>query len=133
MAPTRVTPTRVLSRSSAQTGGLVNARRFHSLLAPVPIGTAADIGYLLKTRRDGWRSLPDLIGRDELKNWIQYVANTISFETASGAIKELVSSEDPATAFFSGGNSKRCRGDPALARDIATMCDCRSTASPTCS
>ena len=114
----RVTPTGVLSRLSAQTRGLVTANDFIPL--PCSHRDCCDISYLLKTRRDGWRSLPDLIGRDELKNWVQYVANTISFETASGAIKELVSSGILQRVF----SEQQKVSAIQLARDIAAMCDC---------
>jgi len=49
-----------------------------------------DISYQIKAGDGSWRSLPSLIGRDELKKWIHLVSNTISFDNTTEGIKELV-------------------------------------------
>lgn len=119
----RVTPTGVLRRLGAQTDGRVT----HDDFVPLPCShrDCCDIGYFLRTPSKGssggeWRSLASLLGRDELKRWIHLVSNTISFEGASEAVRELVR----------GGVLQRVFSEsqkvPALelARDILTMCDC---------
>ncbi len=114
----RVTPTGVLSRLSAQTGGRIQAADFVPL--PCSHRDCCDIGYFLRTPKGEWRSLASLLGRDELKQWIHLVSNTISFEGASDAVRELVR----------GGVLQRVFSEsqkvPALelARDILSMCDC---------
>lgn len=113
----RVTPTGVLSRLAEQTKGLIGASDFVPL--PCSHRDCCDISYLLRTN-DGWRSLPQLIGRDELKKWIHLVSNTISFESASDAVKQLVSS----------GIIQRVLSEQQkvsaiqLAADIFNMCQC---------
>ena len=119
----RVTPTGVLRRLGAQTAGRVG----HADFVPLPCShkDCCDIAYLLRTPpKNGsggeWRSLATLLGREELKRWIGLVSNTISFESASGAIKELVKQ----------GVLQRVLSEsqkvPALdlAKDILSMCDC---------
>lgn len=113
----RVTPTGIQRRLEGQTGGLIGPSDFVPL--PCSHRDCCDITYLLKTR-EGWKSLPALIGRDELKNWIHLVANTISFENASEAVKEMLKS----------GAIVRLLSDQqkvsalALARDVFFLCDC---------
>ena len=114
----RATPTGVLRRLGAQTDGRVT----HDDFVPLPCShrDCCDIGYFLRTPKGEWRSLASLLGRDELKRWIHLVSNTISFEGASDAVRELVR----------GGVLQRVFSEsqkvPALelARDILTMCDC---------
>jgi 7,8-dihydro-6-hydroxymethylpterin dimethyltransferase len=76
----RVTPTGVLKRLR----GVVTATDFVPL--PCSHKDCCDITYLIKTRDGSWKSLPSLIGREELKKWIHLASNTISFETASDGI-----------------------------------------------
>ncbi|AIE87753.1 radical SAM protein [Fimbriimonas ginsengisoli] len=113
----RVTPTGVLRRLGAQTRGQVDWQDFVPL--PCSHKDCCDITYLLKTRK-GWRSLPKLVGRDELKRWIHLVANTISFESASDSVRGLVQS-GALQRVFSEQQKVTALG---LARDIFTLCDC---------
>ncbi len=113
----RVTPTGVLSRIGAQTEGLIEASDFIPL--PCSHKDCCDISYLLRTK-DGWRSLPKLIGRDELRNWIGLVANTISFESASDGVKGLVQSGALQRVF----SEQQPVAAMRLAVDILTMCEC---------
>ena len=119
----RATPTGVMRRLGAQT----NERATCDDFVPLPCShrDCCDIGYFLRTPVRGasggeWRSLASLLGREELKRWIGLVSNTISFEGASDAVRELVR----------GGVLQRVFSESqkvpalALARDILTMCDC---------
>ena len=114
----RVTPTGIQRRLAVQTGGKIGPDDFVPL--PCSHRDCCDITYLIRTRRDGWRSLPALLGRDELKNWIHLVANTISFESASSTVKEMLRS----------GAIQRLLSEQqkvsavALAADIFRLCDC---------
>ena len=114
----RVTPTGVLRRLGAQTGARVD----HADFVPLPCShkDCCDIAYFLRTPKGEWRSLSKLLGREELKRWIGLVSNTISFENASGAIKELAKQGVLQRVF---SESQKV---PALelAKDILSICDC---------
>ena len=114
----RVTPTGVLRRLGTQTKGLIQATDFIPL--PCSHKDCCDITYLIKTGDGSWRSLPSLVGRDELKKWIHLVSNTISFENASDGIKELVKSGVLQRVF----SEQQQTGALALAGDIFKMCGC---------
>ena len=114
----RLTPTGVLRRLGSQTNGLVNADDFIPL--PCSHKDCCDITYFLKGKDDKWVSLPKLIGRDDLKKWIHLVANTIAFENASDAIKELVKSGALQRVF----SEQQKIGAFQLASDMIKMCDC---------
>lgn len=113
----RATPTGVLRRLGEQTGGLVDWTDFIPL--PCSHKDCCDISYLLRTE-DGWRSLPKIVGRDELKNWIHLVSNTISFESASDSVKGLIQAGALQRVF----SEQQKVGALQLAKDILTMCDC---------
>jgi uncharacterized radical SAM superfamily Fe-S cluster-containing enzyme len=114
----RVTPTGVQRRLAAQTGGRIGPTDFVPL--PCSHQDCCDITYLIRTRKDGWKSLPALLGRDELRRWIHLVANTISFESASEAVKGMLRS----------GALQRVLSEQqkvsalALAADVLRLCDC---------
>lgn len=114
----RVTPTGVLSRLGEQTAGLVDASDFIPL--PCSHKDCCDISYLIQMKDGEWRSLPKLIGRNELKNWIHFVANTISFENASDSVKELIQSGVLQRVF----SEQQKVGAIQLAGDMMRMCDC---------
>ena len=114
----RVTPTGVLKRLGAQTNGLATAEDFIPL--PCSHKDCCDITYLIKTGDGTWQSLPKLVGREELKRWMHLVSNTISFETASDGIKELVSSGVLQRVF----SEQQKVGAVNLAGDIFKMCAC---------
>lgn len=114
----RVTPTGIQRRLGAQTNGKIGPADFVPL--PCSHRDCCDISYLIRTRREGWRSLPALLGREELHRWIHLVANTISFESASEAVKGMLKS----------GAIQRVLSEQqkvnavALAVDLLKMCDC---------
>jgi len=114
----RVSPTGVLRRIEDQTKGLVSASDFIPL--PCSHKDCCDISYLIRMGDDEWKSLPRLIGRDELKNWIHLVANTISFENASDSVRELIKSGVLQRVF----SEQQKVGALQLAGDMLRMCDC---------
>lgn len=114
----RATPTGLLRRLGQATGGQVSASDFIPL--PCSHKDCCDITYLLQGADGTWTSLPELIGKPALKQWIGAVANTISFETVSGSVKELLRSGAIQRVF-----SEQLKvGTPQLALDIAGMCGC---------
>lgn len=113
----RATPTGVLRRISEQTEGLVDWTDFIPL--PCSHRDCCDIAYLVRTK-EGWKSLANIIGRGELKDWIHVVANTISFENASALVKELVKSGLHETVLAEQQKVSAAQ----LAIDILRMCDC---------
>jgi 7,8-dihydro-6-hydroxymethylpterin dimethyltransferase len=110
----RVTPTGVLKRLK----GVVTASDFVPL--PCSHKDCCDITYLIKTRDGSWRSLPTLIGREELKKWIHLASNTISFETASDGIKEMIRSGAIQRVL----SEQQKVGTLQLAGDMFKMCGC---------
>jgi uncharacterized radical SAM superfamily Fe-S cluster-containing enzyme len=114
----RVTPTGVLRRLGAQTGGKVNWTDFIPL--PCSHKDCCDITYLLRTRDGDWKSLPQLIGRDELKSWIHLVANSISFESASESVKGILKQGILQRVF----SEQQKVSALQLVSDILRMCDC---------
>jgi uncharacterized radical SAM superfamily Fe-S cluster-containing enzyme len=114
----RVTPTGVLARLKDQTNGLVTADDFIPL--PCSHRDCCDISYLIRMGDNQWKSLPKLIGREELKNWIHLVANTISFENASDSVRELARSGVLQRVF----SEQQKVGALQLASDMMRMCDC---------
>ncbi len=114
----RVTPTGVLSRLGEQTNGQVTEGGFIPL--PCSHKDCCDITYLVKSMDGKWQSLPTLLGRDELKRWLHLAANTISFESVGGEIRELVKSGVLQRVFSGQPRS----GSLGLSWDILKMCDC---------
>lgn len=114
----RVTPTGITHRLGAQTGGLVSGEDFIPL--PCSHRDCCDITYLLQTKRGDWKSLPRLIGRDELKRWIHLVSNTISFDSVSGSVGEMLQSGAIARVFSDSGKVSTLK----MASDIAKLCGC---------
>ena len=114
----RATPTGVLKRLNSQTNGVVHASDFIPL--PCSHKDCCDITYLIRNGKGEWNSLPKLIGREELKKWIHLVSNTISFDNASDAVKELLKAGVLQRVFSEQQNVSAL----ALARDLMKMCDC---------
>jgi uncharacterized radical SAM superfamily Fe-S cluster-containing enzyme len=108
----------VLRKLGEQTQGLVNWTDFIPL--PCSHKDCCDITYLLKTKSDGWKSLPTLIGRDELKSWIHLVSNSISFESASDSVKALLKQGILQRVF----SEQQKVSAVQLVTDILRMCDC---------
>lgn len=114
----RVTPTGVLRRLGAQTAGVVQWTDFIPL--PCSHKDCCDISYFIKTADGAWKSLPTLIGKDELKKWIHLVANTITFDTLAEPVAEMLKSGSIQRVF-----SEQMRvGTPQLMMDIAQLCAC---------
>jgi uncharacterized radical SAM superfamily Fe-S cluster-containing enzyme len=114
----RATPTGVLRRLREQTNGFIDWSDFIPL--PCSHKDCCDITYLLRTADGAWKSIPKLIGKEELKRWIHVAANTISFEAVSEAVGEMLKSGAIQRVF-----SEQLKiGTPELARDMARMCDC---------
>lgn len=114
----RTTPTGVLRRLADQTHGKVT----HDDFIPLPCShrDCCDIGYLIQTRSGEWSSLTKLIRRDELKNWMHLVANTISFENASDAVREMLKSGVLQRVF----SEQQKISAPQMAMDLFKMCGC---------
>ena len=114
----RTTPTGVLRRLEEQTQGLLRWQDFIPL--PCSHRDCCDITYLLKTKDEGWRSLPHLVGREELKNWIDLIANTITFDQLKTPLAELLKSGALTRVF-----SEQLKvGTTDLMWDLSRMCDC---------
>jgi uncharacterized radical SAM superfamily Fe-S cluster-containing enzyme len=113
----RATPTGVLRRLGEQTGGLVSAADFIPL--PCSHRDCCDITYLLRLK-EGWKSLPTLLGRDELQRWIHVLGNTITWDSFSQPVEEMLRSGALQRVF-----SEQLRvGTTDLVRDISRMCGC---------
>jgi uncharacterized radical SAM superfamily Fe-S cluster-containing enzyme len=120
----RVTATGVLRRLETQTRGAVTWQDFIPL--PCSHQDCCDITYLIRTtardrgRATDWRSLPRLIGRDELRRWLGLVSNTITFDSLSQPLAELIRSGALQRVF-----SEQLRvGALDLARDLLRLCGC---------
>jgi uncharacterized radical SAM superfamily Fe-S cluster-containing enzyme len=114
----RATPTGVLRRLHEQTNGALGPDDFIPL--PCSHRDCCDITYLLKTAAGQWKSLPQLIRREELKNWIHLVSNTIAFDDASGALKTMLKSGAIARVF----SEQNKTSGPQLMLDMARLCGC---------
>jgi hypothetical protein len=114
----RSTPTGVLRRLGEQTSGLLDASDFIPL--PCSHKDCCDITYLLQTANGEWKSVPKLIGKEELKRWVHLVSNTINFESLSAPISEMLKSGTLQRVF----SEQMKVGTPELTRDLAWMCDC---------
>jgi uncharacterized radical SAM superfamily Fe-S cluster-containing enzyme len=114
----RTTPTGVLRRLGEQTGGVVSASDFIPL--PCSHRDCCDLTYVVKTANGDWRSIPALIGKEELKRWVHLVANTINFESLSAPLSEMLKSGAIQRVF----SEQMKVGTPDLTRDLAWMCDC---------
>jgi uncharacterized radical SAM superfamily Fe-S cluster-containing enzyme len=114
----RATPTGILRRLGQQTGGIVDASDFIPL--PCSHRDCCDITYLIRTANDEWKSIPKLIGEDELKRWIGVVSNTISFESLSDSVRTMLQAGIMQRVF----SEQMKVGTPELMRDLSQMCDC---------
>jgi uncharacterized radical SAM superfamily Fe-S cluster-containing enzyme len=116
----RTTPTGVLTRLAKQTGGLVSADDFIPL--PCSHKDCCDITYLLKGQDGTWKSIPKLIGKDNLKSWIGILSNRISFEMENlpPPVVQMLSSAIPQRVFSEQLNA----GSTDIAQDLARMCNC---------
>jgi hypothetical protein len=114
----RATPTGILRRLGAQTGGLVDDTDFIPL--PCSHRDCCDISYLVQKADGQWQSIPKLLGKEELKRWIHVVSNTIAFEGLSAPVAAMLQSGAIQRVF-----SEQLKvGTPDLTRDLASMCDC---------
>jgi uncharacterized radical SAM superfamily Fe-S cluster-containing enzyme len=114
----RTTPTGLLRRLGDQTRGLVDWSDFIPL--PCSHKDCCDITYLIRTADGAWKSIPKLLGKEELKRWIHLVSNTISFEGVSEAVAAMLKSGAIQRVF-----SEQLKvGTPELMLDLARLCDC---------
>lgn len=114
----RCTPTGILRQLEQQTGGVLKAGDFIPLPCSHP--DCCDITYMIKTSDGKWNSLPSLVGRDELKNWLHLVSNSITFSELSVPVQELLKNGSLVRIF-----SEQLKvGTPQLMWDLASMCDC---------
>ena len=88
----RLTHTGVLARLGPQTGGVVS---WHDLTAlPCSHPHCASVGYLLKDDKGTWRSLVNLIGHDQLLEWLELdpelLANRIADREIPAQLRDLM-------------------------------------------
>ena len=114
----RATPTGVLRRLGEQTGGVLDWTDFIPL--PCSHRDCCDITYMVRTADGAWKSLPRLIGKEELKRWIHLVSNTITFDSLAEPVNEMLRSGAIQRVF-----SEQLKvGTMELVRDLGQMCDC---------
>lgn len=112
----RVTPTGLLRSLAEQTDGLVAADDFIPLPCSHP--DCCDLSYLLRGADEQWRSLPKLVGRDELRRWLGLIGNTITFDELREPAVELLRSGALQRVF-----SEQLRAGAAeLTGDLCTLC-----------
>ena len=114
----RCTPSGVIRQLENQTHGRLKAKDFIPL--PCSHCDCCDIAYFLKDKKGTWKSITDLVGRDELKKWIHLAANTISFEDASDAVKTLVRDGALQRVF----SEQQKTSSLSLAGDLFRLCGC---------
>jgi uncharacterized radical SAM superfamily Fe-S cluster-containing enzyme len=114
----RITPTGILKRIGEQTGGVVSGEDFIPL--PCSHKDCCDITYMLKTSSGEWKSVPKLVGKDELRKWIHVVSNTISFDSVSETVSTMLKSGAIQRVF---SEQLKC-STPELVGEIARMCGC---------
>lgn len=114
----RTTPTGVLKRLEEQSSGRFKAADFIPL--PCSHKDCCDIGYFVKGEHDTWVSILDLVGREELKKWIHLVSNTISFESASDAVRGMIR-DGVLQRLFS---ERQKTNSLDVAGDLFRMCGC---------
>lgn len=114
----RLTPTGAIERLEKQSRGLIKATDFIPL--PCSHKDCCDIAYLIQDKQGNWKSLVDLVGRDELHRWIHLAANTISFESVSDTVKEMVK-DGVLQRLFSEQNKP---SSLKVAADLFKLCGC---------
>jgi 7,8-dihydro-6-hydroxymethylpterin dimethyltransferase len=114
----RVTPTGVLRDLSRRTGGLLDWTDFIPL--PCSHRDCCDLTYLIRAKDGKWRSLPKLLGREQLARWIHVIGNTVTFDEVTPSIAEMLRGGVLQRVF---SNEPRV-GALTLMRDIARMCSC---------
>jgi uncharacterized radical SAM superfamily Fe-S cluster-containing enzyme len=112
----RLTPTGAIRRMAAQ--GRLKVTDFVPL--PCSHKDCCDITYLVKDSKGDWSSLPDLVGKEELKKWIHLAANTISFETVSDTVKSMVKDGVLQRLFSEQQKSSSLK----VAGDLFKLCGC---------
>jgi len=118
LAEARTTPTGVLRRLQEQTGGLVSWSDFIPL--PCSHKDCCDITYLLKGSDERWRSLPGLLGRERLKDWLHLIGNSITFIDLKAPMQEMLRSGALQRVF-----SEQLKvGALQLAHDLFRICGC---------
>lgn len=121
----RATPTGVLSRLKQQTNGLLSADDFIPL--PCSHRDCCDIGYFVQPKKGEWRSLTNLIGRDQMKEWIHLVGNSITFEKTGEAVKHMIKDGTLKRLFSEQkglSSLKMARDVFAVTGCVPGLCDC---------
>lgn len=115
----RVTPTGVIRRLAEQAPELLKVQDFIPL--PCSHKDCCDITYMIRTGKDEvWKSIVELVGRDELKRWIHLVGNTIAFDNVGEVVKEVVK-DGVLQRIFS---EQQAPSSLSLAKDLFAMCGC---------
>ncbi|MEZ5337131.1 MAG: radical SAM protein [bacterium] len=114
----RTTPTGILKRLAGWTDGAMTAEDFVPL--PCSHRDCCDISYMLKLSDGSWKSLPQLIGRDRLREWIHIVANTITFDGLSRPVVDMLRSGSLTKVL----SEQLGPGAPQLALEVSRMCAC---------
>lgn len=107
----RATPTGVIRR-------LGMAEEFIPL--PCSHRDCCDIAYFLQDNKGDWRSLVQVVGREEMKRWIGLAANTISFEDVGQSVRRMVKDGTLQRVF----SEQQRAGSIQVALDLMRMCDC---------
>lgn len=114
----RVTPTGVVRRLSEQVPDIIKAEDFIPL--PCSHKDCCDITYLIRAGDDKWKSLIELVGRDELKRWIHLVSNTIAFDNVGEVVREVVKDGVLQRVF----SEQQAPSSLTLAKDLFAVCGC---------
>lgn len=115
----RLTHTGVLARLGPQTDGLVEWRDLTALPCSHP--HCCSIGYLLRTDGGEWRSLPAIIGHDQLKDYLGLVSNRIGDWELAPQVRDLVK-----TSLLGLLSNEASLAQPrvwGLLRDVCENCD----------
>ena len=84
----RLTHTGVLARLGPQTGGLVAWRDLTALPCSHP--HCCSVGYMIRTDAGEWRSMTQIIGHDQLKEYLGLVSNRIGDWQLAPQVRGLV-------------------------------------------
>lgn len=114
----RATPTGVIRRLAQQAPELIKAEDFIPL--PCSHKDCCDITYMIRNGQGEWKSLIEMVGRDELKRWIHLVSNTIAFDNVGEVVREVVK-DGVLQRIFS---EQQAPSSLSLAKDLFAVCGC---------
>lgn len=115
----RLTHTGVLARLGPQTDGVVTWRDLTALPCSHP--HCASVGYLFKTDSGDWRSLTQIIGHDQLKDYLGLVSNRIGDWQIAPQMRGLV--KQSLLGLLSNEASLAQPRVWDLLKDVCTNCD----------